>query len=609
VTTTDPTAPATTAPFSHGVASFDPTGDSVVLWTRAPGSARVRWQVARDHGAEPVAQGEAEVPAEHDHCVAVTVDGLDPATSYVYWFDAGPARSPVGRTRTLPDAGTEPHRLAVVCCGDYSRGHYTAYRAVAEADVDLVLHVGDYIYETRGKGDVRQALPDHELVSLDDYRTRYGQARADADLMALHQRHPMVCIWDDHDIADNAWRHGAKHHDPNEHGPWEDRLRAAATAHQEWLPARLRDPADPLTVYRSFAIGDLAEVVVLDTRIIGRDQHADDDPAVPYDDPRRSMLGDEQRAWAHERVRDTTRPWCLLVTQVVLNRMKLPVETGAKLGELAPSGYAVIDGHAMCTDEWDGYPAERDALVRVIAERGPGVVALSGDVHSAWAFEGPCLPGAEPGPDDDGASGSHPGGGDRPDQERSDQERSDQEGSKQENDDGDTPSECRSGDPVAVEFVAPCVTATPMARQLPAGWRKLMGKLAERLPEARWFELERHGFLVVDIDRDEARAHWYAVDTEDPAAGAELASAWRHRLARPGRLDPIDAAETGDQVLSSRSREAADRPQVDAPGRPDVVLDRVEPRRARRRRIARLAALAAAGAAAAAGVRARVRSR
>jgi alkaline phosphatase D len=446
---------------------------------------------------------------------------------------------------------------------------------VAEADVDLVLHVGDYIYETRGKGDVRQALPDHELVSLDDYRTRYGQARADADLMALHQRHPMVCIWDDHDIADNAWRHGAKHHDPNEHGPWEDRLRAAATAHQEWLPARLRDPADPLTVYRSFAIGDLAELVVLDTRIIGRDQHADDDPAVPYDDPRRSMLGDEQRAWAHERVRDTSRPWCLLVTQVVLNRMKLPVETGAQLGELAPSGYAVIDGHAMCTDEWDGYPAERDALVQVIAERGPGVVALSGDVHSAWAFEGPCLPGAEPEPDDD----------------------------------GDTPSECRSGDPVAVEFVAPCVTATPMARQLPAGWRKLMGKLAERLPEARWFELERHGFLVVDIDRDQARAHWYAVDTEDPAARPELASAWRHRLARPGRLDPMDPAESAGAQAGTTGGDAAERPQVVAPGRPDVVLDRVEPRRTRRRRVARLAALAAAGAAAVAAVRARLHSR
>jgi phosphodiesterase/alkaline phosphatase D-like protein len=168
--------------------------------------------------------------------------------------------------------------------------------------------------------------------------------------------------------------------------------------------------------------------------------------------------------------------------------MELPVERGAKLGELAPSGYAVIGGQAMCTDEWDGYPAERDALVRAIAERGPGVVTLSGDVHSAWAFEGPC--------------------------------------------DGD-------GSPVAVEFVAPCITATPMARQLPPGWRKLLGRVAERLPEARWFELEHHGFLRMTIEASEARAEWHFVDTEDPEARTQVAATWRHPLDRPGRLEEV----------------------------------------------------------------------
>ena len=111
---------------------------------------------------------------------------------------------------------------------------------------------------------------------------------------------------------------------------------------------------------------------MLDTRIIGRDVQPDDDGTLPYDDPRRSMLGDDQRAWAHERVRDTTRPWCLLVTAVVLNHMELPVERGATLGDLAPSGYAVINGKVMCTDEWDGYPAERERLATAIADRGPG---------------------------------------------------------------------------------------------------------------------------------------------------------------------------------------------------------------------------------------------
>jgi alkaline phosphatase D len=476
------------APFTHGVASFDPTAASVLLWARALGAGRVRWRIAPAEGGPLVAEGEADVDPGADHCVTVTVDGLDPDTRYSYWFEAGTTRSPTGRTRTLPAGGRAPFRMAVVCCGDYSRGHFTAYRAAADADVDLVLHVGDYIYETRGKGTVREALPDHEVLSLDDYRTRYAQDRADADLLYLHQRHPVVAIWDDHDIADNAWRHGAKHHDPNEHGPWEDRLAAAARAHQEWLPARLTDPDDLLRVYRSFTVGDLAEVVLMDTRIVGRDVQADDEASVPYDDPGRSLLGDDQRAWAHDRVRDRTRPWCLLVSGVVLNRMELPVERGAKLGELAPSGYAVIGGQAMCTDEWDGYPAEREALVGAIAERGPGVVTLSGDVHSAWAFEGPC--------------------------------------------DGD-------GSPVAVEFVAPCITATPMARQLPPGWRKLLGRVAERLPEARWFELEHHGFLRLTIEASEARAEWHFVDTEDPEARTRHAATWRHHLDRPGRLEEV----------------------------------------------------------------------
>jgi alkaline phosphatase D len=476
------------APFTHGVASFDPTADSVLLWTRAVGTGRLRWRIAPAAGGPLAAEGEVEVRPDDDHCVTVTVDGLDPATGYSYWFEAGPTRSPTGRTRTLPAAGRAPFRMAVVCCGDYSRGHFTAYRAAADADVDLVLHVGDYIYETRPKGTVREALPDHEVVSLDDYRTRYAQARGDADLQYLHQRHPVVAIWDDHDIADNAWRHGAKHHDPNEHGPWEDRLLAAARAHQEWLPGRLTDRDDLLTVYRSFAIGDLAELVLMDTRIVGRDVQADDEASLPADDPGRSLLGDEQRAWAFDRIRDTTRPWSLLANGVVVNRMELPVERGAKLGELAPSGYAVIGGEAMCTDEWDGYPAERERLVGAIAERGPGAVILSGDVHSAWAFEGPC--------------------------------------------DGD-------GHPVAVEFVAPCVTATPMARQLPPGWRKLLDRLAERLPEARWFELEHHGFLRLTVDAAEARAEWYAIDTEDPDARTVLAAAWRHPLERTGRLEEI----------------------------------------------------------------------
>jgi alkaline phosphatase D len=516
-------------PFTHGVASFDPTPDSVLLWTRVADAERVRWHVAPATDVAASASGEADVPAGAGGCVAVEVGGLVPGTSYRYWFDVDGRRSPVGLTRTLPAWGREPFRVAVVCCADYSRGHFAAYRAVARADVDLVLHVGDYIYESAGRGEVRRTEPEGTLATLTGYRARHAQSRSDPDLRALHQRHPMVAVWDDHDIADNAWRHGAKGHDPDEHGPWEDRLAAATGAWHEWLPSRRRDP---LAIWRSFPIGDLAELVLLDTRIAGRDEHADHGNSAAHGDPDRSLLGDEQRAWAHERVRDTTRPWSLVVSSVVVNRMRLPVPGGELLSDAAPSGYAIVDGEAMCTDEWDGYPAERDRFASALAERGSGAVLLAGDVHSAWAFEGPCT--------DDGT-------------------------------------------PVAVELVAPCVTALPMAGHLPGGWTALADQLAERLPEARWFDLERRGFLLLEVGADAVRADWFAVDPEDASAVAEPLASCVHELASPGRLSLV---EPRDVVwLEDRSgpppEPAPAEPQgggatglgPDVPGRPAEVYE------------------------------------
>jgi alkaline phosphatase D len=501
-------------PFTHGVGSFDPTDRSVLLWTRAAGTRRLGWRVSAGADDAHVAAGEVEVADDADGCVSVEVAGLDPGTTYRYWFEADGRRSPVGLSRTLPASGPDHFRIAVVCCADYSQGHFAVYRAVADADIDLVLHVGDYIYESAGRGDVREVEPDRTLASLEDYRARYSQTRSDPDLRALHERHPVVAVWDDHDIADNAWRQGAKEHDPHEHGPWDERLGAATRAWLEWLPVRLRDPDDRLAIWRSLSVGDLAELVLVDTRIAGRDEHPDDEGSRPIGDPERSLLGDAQRAWAHERVRDTTRPWCVFVTSVVLNRMRLPVPGGELLSDAAPSGYAIIDGEAMCTDEWDGYPAERDRLVAAFAERGRGAVVASGDVHSAWAFEGPCT---------------------------------------------------GEGNPVAVEFVAPCVTSTPMAGHLPAGWTTLADRLAEQLPEARWFDLEHHGFLVLDIRPDRVRGDWFTVDPQDSEARAEHAAAWVHRLDNPGRLEdagPVNdgrttAAEIGRGLLGRGRRIAA----------------------------------------------------
>lgn len=481
---------STAATFTHGVASFDPVPDGVLLWTRVEGAERVRWHLAERaaHGGPRGQVRSGTVPVDPDSRVAtVAVDGLRPGTDHLYWFRADGVASPRGRTRTAPDGAAGSWRLALVCCADHSINHLTAYRAVAEADVDVVVHLGDYIYETRGKGE-RTQDPDRDCVTLEDYDRRYAQLRADPALQALHARHPMITIWDDHDIADNAWAGGAKGHDEEEHGPWAQRLLAAAGARQRWLPARLEDPSDPTRLWRSFRAGDLAELVVTDTRIAGRDQQAGDPGAGPLEDPDRSLLGEPQRAWLRDRIADRSARWCLLATQVTMHPMALPVPTGATLLEGAPSGYGLVDGAGVCLDEWDGYPAERERVARWLAARGSDAVIVSGDVHSSWVFDGHLAPGVPA---------------------------------------------------VAPEFVVPSVSSTPMGRQLPRGWRKVASALAGTADGARWYEVESWGFTTLEVTPRHVSAAWHLVDASGTDPATELAATWVVDTGDPGSLRPV----------------------------------------------------------------------
>jgi alkaline phosphatase D len=463
-------------PFTHGVASFDPTATGVLLWTRveADEGAELGWHVATGPAGPVVRQGTVSVPADAGGCVTAEVDGLDPATTYHYWFDQDAVVSPMGRTRTLPEGPTDWFRLAVVCCADRSMGPLDAYRAIATDEVDVVLHLGDYLYE-KAKGPY-PVDPPGTCVTLADYRRRHAHTRLDRDLQALHLRHPVIFVWDDHDVADNAWRHGAKEHDPDSQGPWEDRLAAAARARQEWLPARLRHPRDPLAMWRSFALGDLAELVVLDTRISGRDQQFGDEGAKPLGDPDRTLLDPAQRRWAHERVRDRRRPWCLLASQVPVADLELPVPRplGGLLDETLPSGYRVVDGEAVCTDLWEGYPAERRALEQAIASRGEGVLIVSGDVHSNWV----------------------------------------------------TTLADEEGRGLAGELVVTSVSSTPMGDQLPPGWRTEAERVADDVPGVTWHDLEHHGYLRLDLRPDAARGDYYAIEPSSGDALPERLASW-----------------------------------------------------------------------------------
>jgi alkaline phosphatase D len=511
-----PTSPRSTnhgrpdpSPFRHGVASFDPLPDRVLLWTLLDGGGTCDWEIATDAGLDRVvASGRVEVQAAPG-TLTVDVTGLEPGTTYWYRFSSGPHRSPVGRTRTLPDAAVELFRVGVTCCARFGQSRFTAYRALAEREVDVVVHLGDYVYEDdKCEIEARRPEPDHACTTLPDYRARHAQARRDPDLQALHARHPMVVVWDDHDVADNVWSGGAKTHDDERDGPWAPRLDAALRAHQEFLPKRLADPTDLRSAWRHLDAGDLVRIVCTETRVAGRDQQAGIDGAAPADDPARSLLGDSQREWLLDTVADPGPRWVLLASGTVVSELSIP--SPEALDGALPEKYAVVDQQAVNTDGWDGYLEERRRLAGALAARGGGNVVVSGDIHSAWAIEGP------EGPD---------------------------------------------GDPAAVELVCPPAATTPLGQLLPPG---AGARLAEAIPGAmahvRWVDVDHHGFLVLELRRERADAAWWWVepDQEAPARlGRRWSTPWDTTL---GLADP-DRRVARDRPIGDRSDAGGLRPR------------------------------------------------
>jgi alkaline phosphatase D len=288
-----PDAPAVPVRFTHGVASGDPLQTAVVIWTRAepaaPARVTVLWEISDAEDFKTLIHtGTAATDEARDYTVKVDVTGLAPGTVYYYRFKAngtdGETISAVGRTRTFPNAGAQSLKLAVFCCANVGQGFFNAYRHCADRDdIDVTLHVGDYIYEygpamsTEAEiaAGYRIAEPRKKLVTLADYRLRYGNYRLDPDLQEMHRRHPFIPVWDDHEIANNAHKMGSENHWGGSEGTWEQRKARAIQAYFEWMPIRPLNPV--LTgegagrIFRSFDVGDLATIIMLDTRLYGRD--------------------------------------------------------------------------------------------------------------------------------------------------------------------------------------------------------------------------------------------------------------------------------------------------------------------------------------------------
>ncbi|GAA4919882.1 alkaline phosphatase D family protein [Streptomonospora salina] len=382
-------------PFTLGVASGDPTEDGFVLWTRlapdplaADGTGgmparpvTVEYQVALDARFRRVVhRGSAIADPELGHSVHPEVTGLPAGREYHYRFRAMGDISPVGTTRTAPPAASMAPSLsfAFASCQKWDQGHYTAYEHLAREDLDLVLHLGDYIYEYPVQDGLRGGVPEHlrvETTRLEHYRVRYALYKSDIHLQNAHARFPWLVVPDDHEV-DNNWADATSQDDD----PPEEFLQRRADAFQAYyenMPLRRSSmPVGPdMGLHRRIAYGRLAEVTMLDTRQFRDDQACSGRLEADCDarfDPDRSILGERQREWLTDGLASSQARWQVLGNQSPMTR------TDSTPGE----------GTDVWMDPWDGYAADRERVLDAAVQRGVrNLVVVTGDRHENYAVD------------------------------------------------------------------------------------------------------------------------------------------------------------------------------------------------------------------------------
>jgi len=508
--------------FQHGVASGDPLADRVILWTRvtvaSPGTLSLKWELASDANFGAIlARGDLVTGPDQDYTAKVDVTGLQPGSIYFYRFLLGAQVSPVGRTKTLPVGSVGQVRLAALSCSNFPAGYFNVCAEVAKRDdIDVALHLGDYIYEYGLIGYAsqlafaidRESKPPHEILTLDDYRRRHAQYRSDADLRAMHAKMPVIAVWDDHDLADNAWSGGAANHDEATEGSFTARRAAAVQAYHEWLPTRRPDPTDPLKIYRSFDFGNLASLHMLDTRLIGRDQQVTLDQYLSglADGPTRQLLGTTQSDWLSARIATSGATWQVLGQQVLMARMHVPLSVASSISPetLAEYTLALSTPEALRSDEqralvaqrrvpynldaWDGYPAAREAVLAAARNQGKSLISLAGDTHNMW---GANLTDA-------------------------------------------------NGQRVGVEFGTSSISSPGFETRLPLISNSLLADaFLKMVADLRFAETSKRGYLVLTLTPAEARGDWIEVDTVLSRSYTARITASMRTLPGPGNLDLV----------------------------------------------------------------------
>ncbi|HAS6904191.1 TPA: twin-arginine translocation signal domain-containing protein [Vibrio parahaemolyticus] len=498
--------------FEHGVASGDPTQTQVIIWTRVTTAASyvdVSWQVASDMEFSNVVQsGVFTTDTGRDFTVKVDVQNLNANSQYYYRFMVGEMMSEVGQTQTLPEDGVEKASMAVVSCANYPAGYFHVYREILnqheQSPFDVVLHLGDYIYEYGTGGYAsedaaalgREPSKGAECITLDDYRKRYAQYRQDADLQALHAKLPMIAVWDDHELANDTWKNGAENHQDDE-GSFIDRRAAAAAAWTEWLPVR-ENTFSNMLIYRQFSFGNLVNLMMLDTRLVGRDKPLDyfslSAPTMEAigglvaqsRSADRELLGTEQLAWLMNEFNTHDAKWNVLGQQVLMSRMELPssvmtamfqlfTSTEEKKTEALLAVNTAITGYLADPsadpislpynlDAWDGYYVEREKVYQLAKSSSGNFVCLAGDTHNAWASELKDV----------------------------------------------------SNNPIGVEFATSSVSSPGLEEYLaldPVAIAQMEYTLPHLVSELQWADIKQRGFMRVTFTADAAQSTWYLVST------------------------------------------------------------------------------------------------
>jgi len=480
--------------FTHSVASGEPGPDTMLLWTRyVPadrGAVKLRAQIATSADfSRIVAEGEQITGPWRDHTAKVTVAGLTPDTRYFYRFVAPDGSfSPVGRTKTLPLGDARRFGIAIFSCSNLPFGYFNAYgHAAAREDIDLWVHLGDYLYEYKQGGYApaggaiggRWPEPAGEMIHLADYRLRYASYRSDPDLQALHAAKPMLVQWDDHESANDSWEGGAENHQADE-GDWSARKAAAMQVFREWMPVSE-------TPWGSYEIGTLATFFRTESRLLARSQQPDLAPlfkdADPvkaltafrdgaWHDPAVTMLGSEQEVWLDHAMRRSVKAgqrWQVVGFGTILGNLSTPADALTWLAPDAdPRAKAYVQagvlagklGLPLGYDSWGGYPAARARFLKSSQAMGANLLVVCGDSHNAWAFD-----------------------------------------------------LAQDGKAAGVEFAGHAVTSPGFESALKTDPKVVAAAMVKANPELKWCDTSRRGYMALTLTPDQARNDWVFVDS------------------------------------------------------------------------------------------------